>query len=95
VINIEMTLKHAISIYCCYYFHHHYHNIVCALRQIVQYWGNQIKEDDMGGGGHVAVASMGEMRNKRRILVGNLKRRKRSLGRTRCRWEANIKVGPK
>jgi len=39
--------------------------------------------------GHVAC--MGERRGVYRGLVGKLER-KRSLGRSRCRWEDNIKI---
>jgi hypothetical protein len=36
------------------------------------------------------VARLGEVRNSYYILVGKLQR-KRPLGRSRCRWEDNIK----
>jgi hypothetical protein len=38
------------------------------------------------------VARMGEMRNAYEIFVGK-PRGKRPLGRPKCRWEDNIRIG--
>jgi hypothetical protein len=48
-----------------------------------------IKSRRMRWAGHVAF--MGEIRNAYKIL-GEKSERNRPLGRTRCRWEDNIKV---
>jgi hypothetical protein len=49
-----------------------------------------IKSRRMRWAGHVAL--MGEKRNAYRILVG-MPEGKRPLGRPRCRWVDNIKMG--
>jgi hypothetical protein len=49
-----------------------------------------IKSKRMRWAGHVTL--VGEMRNAHRILVGK-SGEKRLLGRPRCGWEVNIKMG--
>jgi hypothetical protein len=49
-----------------------------------------IKSRRMRWAGH--VARMGDKRNAYRIFVGNTEG-KRPLGRSRCRWVGNIKIG--
>jgi hypothetical protein len=48
----------------------------------------QVKEDEMGG----TCSRHGEKRNAYRILVGKAEG-KRPLGRAKCRWEDDIKIG--
>jgi hypothetical protein len=52
--------------------------------------GHKIEENEMVG----HVAHMGEKRNAYRVLVGKPKG-KIPLGRPRCRWEDNTKLGLK
>jgi len=61
-------------------------NDLCSLQNIVRV----IKSRRMRWAGH--VARMGERRLVYRVLVGKPER-KSTLGRPRCRWEDNIKMG--
>jgi hypothetical protein len=61
--------------------------MICTHHQIL-HSGNQIEKDEMGG----ACSKYGEKRGAYRILVGRPEVR-RPLGRPRCRWEDNIKMG--
>jgi maltodextrin utilization protein YvdJ len=59
--------------------------ITCKLHQVLS--RHQIEEDEMVG----HVARVGEMRNEYSILVGKSEG-KRPLGRTRRKWEGNIRT---
>jgi hypothetical protein len=55
---------------------------------LVKYnWNDKVKEDEIGG----KCSTNGEKRNAYRILVGRSEG-KRQLGRSRHKWEDNIKM---